>query len=991
MSLEPAQASVLEIAHVLFMDIVGYSKLPMDVQHRVLNHLQGLVRSTDEFQKAGQELLSLPTGDGMALVFFTDAEAPIRCAVEIASRLKGKEAVPLRMGIHTGPVYRVNDINLNRNVAGGGINIAQRVMDCGDAGHVLLSGAAAEVLRQISTWAATLHDLGEVEVKHGARVHLYNFYDGDHGRAELPSKLADRPVPEHRPPEKRPSARTAVLPWISARWRLLLLAALVNVLLLGYLARQLLYPDSGARVSIAVIGFRNLNPNPATQWLSDALAEVFIEQLRAGHTLRTISADNIARFKYEMPEISTAELGPFLLSRVHRRLEADLVLSGTYLLNSTGQLRVDIRLHEARRGQVLMAAAVDGSYSNIRTLVAPLAAQVREKTGAGQITATEAAQANAALPSVPEATKLYAEGLRQLRAFDTTAAQVLLERAVAAENDSALAHSALAEAYSRLGYDPRAAAEAKRAVELSSKLSQEDRLLIEARYQQFSNSWDQAVGTYTALFTLSPDEFEYGWRLGEALIRAGRAKDALATAVQLQKLSRDQNDPRVLLLQASAFAGLSDFKEQEAKARAAVEASAALGAKFLEAQARDLLGTALWRLGNPTPGLEQFRAARHTYEAIGDMNAAARESVRIAKVLYDQGNLQAAETVYQEAIGRYRSSGDRLGTVTTLNSIGLVQWQQGRLADAEQSFSQGLALAREIEDINTEPKLLGNLALVFEDYGNLSKARKYHEEAVTAFLRVGNRGQAANEMNNLATVLHALGELDRAEEFQKQAQEAATKSGAKRILGFVLSASGELLAARGKLGAARENHNRALEAWRSMGSDVEAEYDEVALVGLDMEEGRTPSVEKLHEAIARFRAAEATPYETSARLLLAELLLKQGNVSQAQTEIEQANSLAKTAEGRLKVNLARARLLLVQNDLQGARQVVNKALGDTRRLGYVNYGLAARLTLAEIILKTDRRTAIADLQRLRQEADQKGFGLVARKCAALTGRGSTSP
>jgi Tol biopolymer transport system component/class 3 adenylate cyclase len=181
----------LEIAHVLFMDIVAYSQLPMDEQTRLIEKLQQIVRNTTEFSRAQKrrQLLRLPTGDGMALVFFGDAEAPVRCALEISRAGRDLPDLRLRMGIHTGPVQRVEDINAARNVAGGGINIAQRVMDCGDAGHILISKTVADVLDQVSTWKTAFHDLGEAEVKHAVRVHLYNLYTDEAGNRELPQKL----------------------------------------------------------------------------------------------------------------------------------------------------------------------------------------------------------------------------------------------------------------------------------------------------------------------------------------------------------------------------------------------------------------------------------------------------------------------------------------------------------------------------------------------------------------------------------------------------------------------------------------------------------------------------------------------------------------------------------------------------------------------------------------------------------------------------------
>src|ERR1700726_2736282 len=189
---DSGSSRTLEIAHVLFTDIVGYSKLPMDEQERLLMRLQEAVRQTSEFARAEavDELIRLPTGDGMALVFFGDAEAPVRCAVELGRSLRKQSALQLRMGIHTGPVYRVADINANRNVAGGGINIAQRVMDCGDAGHILVSASVAEILAQLSVWKDSLLNLGETTVKHGVRLRLFNMYTEEAGNSEVPKKIS---------------------------------------------------------------------------------------------------------------------------------------------------------------------------------------------------------------------------------------------------------------------------------------------------------------------------------------------------------------------------------------------------------------------------------------------------------------------------------------------------------------------------------------------------------------------------------------------------------------------------------------------------------------------------------------------------------------------------------------------------------------------------------------------------------------------------------
>src|SRR6185369_9820816 len=181
----------LEIAHVLFIDIVGYSKLSANEQHARIGELNEVVRLSEQFRKAeaANRILKIPTGDGMALVFYKSPEEPAQCAFEVGRALKDNPRLPVRMGIHSGPVSGVVDVNERTNVAGGGINMAQRVMDCGDAGHILVSHHVAEDLEQFERWRPCLHDIGSVEVKHGVKVNVANLYSDEVGNPKLPTKL----------------------------------------------------------------------------------------------------------------------------------------------------------------------------------------------------------------------------------------------------------------------------------------------------------------------------------------------------------------------------------------------------------------------------------------------------------------------------------------------------------------------------------------------------------------------------------------------------------------------------------------------------------------------------------------------------------------------------------------------------------------------------------------------------------------------------------
>src|SRR5436190_17443561 len=221
----------LGMSHVLCMDIVGYSKLLIDEQRDYLHTLNEVVRATDAFRTANAagKLTTLPTGDGMALVFATTPDAPVVCALEIAKALRHHPNLQVRMGIPSGPVSGIVDVSQRSNIAGAGINIAQRVMDCGDAGHILLSKRVADDLDQYREWREDLHDLGECEVKHGVRVHVVNLYTDELGNSAVPEKFSR--VVEQQPPTQAPvrisDAKPKRSPWGVMIALLLVVAALV--------------------------------------------------------------------------------------------------------------------------------------------------------------------------------------------------------------------------------------------------------------------------------------------------------------------------------------------------------------------------------------------------------------------------------------------------------------------------------------------------------------------------------------------------------------------------------------------------------------------------------------------------------------------------------------------------------------------------------------------------------------------------------------------
>ena len=287
MSVESKKEIQLEIAHVLFIDIVGYTKLSINDQHAAIEELTRIVRASQQFQRAeaASRLLRIPTGDGMALVFYTSPEAPAQCAAEVSVALKEHSQLQLRMGIHSGPVSGIVDVNEGANLAGAGVNIAHRVMECGDAGHILLSKHVAEDLEEYPHWQPHLHELGEYEVKHGARVSVVNLYTAELGNPAVPQKLKAAAAQK-----KRAAFR---------RWSLGLLSllAVIGFLLFRYsqpLTRvELAVPEK----SIAVLPFESLSEDKANAYFADGIQDEILTRLSKIADLKVISRTSTQHYK----------------------------------------------------------------------------------------------------------------------------------------------------------------------------------------------------------------------------------------------------------------------------------------------------------------------------------------------------------------------------------------------------------------------------------------------------------------------------------------------------------------------------------------------------------------------------------------------------------------------------------------------------------------------------------------------------------------------
>jgi adenylate cyclase len=313
---EELKAKRMEIAHVLFMDIVGYSTRLTDQQQALVDELNQIVRSSDEFNKAAAmgRLMKIPTGDGMALIFYNSPEQPVECAVEISRVLRHHPGLPVRMGVHSGPVNAVTDVNDRVNAAGVGINLAQRLMDCGDAGHILLSKRVAEDLQQNGRWRPHLHDLGEVELKHGERAHVFNFYTDDAGNSDPPKKKA----------MSSPAAAAGTTD----------------------LKRE--------RISICVLPFANISGDAEQEYFSDGISEDIITDLSKVSALHVVSRNTAFTFKGK----------PVDVRQVAAQLKVSHVLEGS-VRKAAGRVRITAQLIDGSNDSHVWAERYDRDLNDI--------------------------------------------------------------------------------------------------------------------------------------------------------------------------------------------------------------------------------------------------------------------------------------------------------------------------------------------------------------------------------------------------------------------------------------------------------------------------------------------------------------------------------------------------------------------------------------------------------------------------------------------------
>jgi TolB-like protein/class 3 adenylate cyclase/Tfp pilus assembly protein PilF len=534
----------LEIGHVLFMDVVGYSKLLLDEQREIQEQLTNIVRNTDQVRaaEAADKLIRLPAGDGMALVFFNSPEAPVQCAIEISKKLKQYPQLKLRMGIHSGPVNEVRDVNGRANVAGAGINIAQRVMDCGDAGHILLSKRVAEDLAHSRRWRNYLHDLGECAVKHGVPIFIVNLYTDESGNAQLPEKFKQWQL-------EQAAQAASGSPSVPRRKYVLMAAGALLIAVVGFsvwlYSKQATLRSLAPEKTIAVLPFQNFSPDKDNAFFADGVQDDILTSLAKIKDLRVISRSSVMRFR---------DVAAQNLRQIGKTLGVANVLEGS-VRREGDRVVVNVQLVDAQSARQIWANRYDRTLADSLGLQGELASEIADALRA-TLSTDEQARITAKPTQDPDAYVFYLRANQISRNPDTVledykTAEQLYKQAIALDPGFALAHARLASVCAEVFhyYEPtedwktKARTEAEIALRLQPNLAEAHLALGQCIYWM-DQDYGRALEQFEIAARLAPSNGDIARLIAAIKRRQGKWEQALEEYERVARL--DPQNPNTV-------------------------------------------------------------------------------------------------------------------------------------------------------------------------------------------------------------------------------------------------------------------------------------------------------------------------------------------------------------------------------------------------------------------------------------------------------------
>jgi serine/threonine protein kinase/tetratricopeptide (TPR) repeat protein len=778
-------------------------------------------------------------------------------------------------------------------------------------------------------------------------------------------------------------------------------------------------PIAPPRSSVAVWPLHNASGDPHAAWLGAALGEMLRTELSAGEALRVVPGASVARVQRDLALAETADLSQADVLRAASPLGATFLVDGAFLaLGTDGHRRVRVDLHakDAKSGGALAAVAESGAEDELFELVQRAAASLRRELHAPTAGAASERMARAALPKSADAARAYAEGTAAMQALDYNKAREHFERAVALDPEAPLPRASLSSVLLTVGFVSRAAEEAKAALDRSSGVSREDRLVIEAQYQR--SIYDQAgcADRWHVLAGFFPDNVEYGIELARAYLRAGEPARAREAIVALRTLPPPVDaDPRLDLLEANAVGG-SDFKAQGTLAEAALAKAHATGSRSLAVEAEEALANARGNLGHDLSTLpDEFRRIEReyldlgnpraaalagmtvivAYDRLNDWNAAEREAVRTLETAKSLGypDLEAkAEFRYAQvlrhkapdqalprlarALEIARYAGDRATEERVLNQQGILYWGNNQYVEARPLLEEAAKIAGAIGAKSEETDALDNLGLVLENLGEPREALTVHERMAARYAEAGNTREQFLTLVNEAVVLISLGDPSAAMTRLDDADHLG--GGGPEYELAAKGTRGRVQALRGDLEAAHVTIQSVIDELKKKGAADDADGWEQVLLELDVTNG-VPRTAELQRVMAtdKDRAGDAGEVAN-----LAMSLALDGNLGAATASARRALALSKDAQAfvkRTEARLRAAEVLAWAGHRSEARAIAEPLIAEAEPRGLVPTVLLARRVAATALdPKADAEARNAQLAAVARDAREHGLVGLAR-------------
>jgi eukaryotic-like serine/threonine-protein kinase len=745
-------------------------------------------------------------------------------------------------------------------------------------------------------------------------------------------------------------------------------------------------PAPASRRAIAVLAFVNASKQPNQAWLSTTLPEMLTTELGAGGNLRTISGEDVARMQSDLGLRDADSYGAETLQRIGGILGADDIVTGSYISPGTGPIQLDLRLQNARTGETVDSFSVRSSGSQVTDLVQMIGSagvQLRQKLGfEGRPPAAESVL-KASVPSTSLAAQLYSDGIDKLRRLDAKGSIDPLQKAIKDSPDFALAHSALAEAWSVLGYDDRAEDEEQKALALAGSLTAEEKGLIQGRLYEFSSEWDKAATYYLSLRTLYQDDLDYGLRQANAQVRGGKPKDALATISDLRALPGSiGEDPRIDLRAAEAAEMLGDFKGQEQAAARAAEKAERQGSRRLAASADWHRCNALVNLGDAAAAKASCEKARDAAKADDDPLLQARSLTGLGYALSDQGDTAQALECHRSALKLVREIGAQRDIAGALLNIANLMSSSGDVKGAHASYQESLDISRAINNKQGIVDAEGGLAENLYTSGDYGAARNIYEDMLKTAKEVGDQKNVALALNAIGIILFEQADLPNARKRFDESLKVSHAAGMKADYASTLIALGDLNLAQAQFDVAAKNYNEALQVNKDSADSLGTAQTNSALALLALEQSRVADSENLaRQAADALHQQNNADSETDALATLARALVAENKIPDARAAINRAKALPAQDQGiRLRLAISEAYVLAKEGKVPDALRTITETIQKTVDLKLKRLELEARLAKAEIDIATNANAAgKTAAKQVATEATAAGYLQIAHK------------